>query len=664
MSKYLTSKRFVVQLIIVFVIFTLGSTLLLGVPALLLLERQTNHQIEALVDQSIRTTIALFDNQIIRLDNLARLLAERPTLTMMVNEDGSPHELSQYLLDFLENSELDAVLICQKEMLLASIGDVFDLNICSDEIDHVSDVFSEDVLLLSTATLEGSSDNNTRIIVGQRVSTVLNSFNEQTGMAYWLVTDSETLVSTINGLENARALIESFEEDYQTFESPMGVFMMGSIKLESSQGFRLFGLLDIGESLAQTRQVREWVMIGLFVVSLFGAGVAVLVSRRISKPLDQLAEAAASLREGDLTTPLTTPSEMWEISQLSNALEDVRVSLKHSLDQLQKEKLWIESLMNAMVEGLITIDDQARITFASRPIENIFNADLTSLLGKHLDDLFVPIGDEVLFSQQIPDQNQVRRIPVQLHDREALLSVSTTTFVPADAGNASMALMIRDVTNEEHIHRLLGEFMANITHEFRTPLSALAASVELLLDELPELSMDEMRQLIEALNIGIIDLQSLIDNLIEASSIEAGRFKVNPHKVELSAILSDALKTAKPLLRKKGLALHMSKPIPSFLVMADRRRTVQVLINLLSNAIKHSPEGGALSLQILMMENEVLLKIQDEGQGVMPDFQEKIFKRFMSTDINQDLATAGMGLGLSVVKAVVEAQGGKGGFSK
>ena len=96
--------------------------------------------------------------------------------------------------------------------------------------------------------------------------------------------------------------------------------------------------------------------------------------------------------------------------------------------------------------------------------------------------------------------------------------------------------------------------------------------------------------------------------------------------------------------------------------MADRRRTVQVLINLLSNAIKHSPEGGALSLQILMMENEVLLKIQDEGQGVMPDFQEKIFKRFMSTDINQDLATAGMGLGLSVVKAVVEAQGGKVGF--
>jgi len=204
--------------------------------------------------------------------------------------------------------------------------------------------------------------------------------------------------------------------------------------------------------------------------------------------------------------------------------------------------------------------------------------------------------------------------------------------------------------------------MANITHEFRTPLSALAASVELLVNELPDLSKEEMGGLLEALNIGIIDLQSLIDNLIEAASIEAGRFKVNPKAIPLSAILDDVHNTMQPLLRKKSLSLQMPKSRPAFLVRADHRRSVQALINLLSNAVKHSPEGGSIVLRTLLMEESVLLEIQDEGQGVQPEFEDRLFKRFTSPGPTQDLSAVGMGLGLSVVKAVIQAQGGKVGF--
>ena len=166
------------------------------------------------------------------------------------------------------------------------------------------------------------------------------------------------------------------------------------------------------------------------------------------------------------------------------------------------------------------------------------------------------------------------------------------------------------------------------------------------------------------MNIGIIDLQSLIDNLIQAASIEAGRFKVNPQEVELSTIIVAGINTIQPLAKKHGLMINQPKEKQSFLVKADKRRTVQVLINLLSNAIKHSPDGGIITVTTLILENEVLIEVQDEGQGVSSDRQAQLFNRFVAPISEKDFSEIGLGLGLSVVKAVVEAQGGKVGFKE
>lgn len=647
---------------VVFVLFTIGSSVLLGVPAALLLNRQTNAQLQALIDQSVQTTAALYDSQIIQLKSQATLLAGRPTLNAMVFEPVNSQALDQYLEEFLVNADLDAIIVCQKGIPLAATGAQVDPVLCGDVDNAALQTFESGAWLVAAAPLVEKDFSEFKIVVGQSVARVLAEFRDQTRMDYWLISESgSTIAQTFDGLELS---VENFEgnlSNYETLQVQDGSYMLVEVRPGELPGYRLIGLFDIEPSLARMRQFRSLILIVLAGVSLLGAILAVLVSRRISKPLNQLARSAASLREGDLETPFTTPSDVWEINELSNALEDARVSLKHSLDQLRVEKLWIENLMNSMVEGLLTVDDHGRITFASESIERIINLDLSLILGKHLDEIFVPPQGEEKFSQQIPGKNQARRIPVLIKDQEVLLSVSTSAVVPAEAGNATKALMIRDVTNEERIHRLLGEFMANITHEFRTPLSALAASVELLVDELPNLSIEEIGQLLNALNIGIIDLQSLIDNLIEAASIEAGRFNVVPREVELSAILKDAMNTIQPLLLKRGLRFQKPKSMPSFLVRADHRRTVQALINLLSNAVKHSPEGGTILLRTLLMAEEVVLEIQDEGEGVQTEHQDQLFKRFASPD-SQDLSTMGLGLGLSVVKAVVEAQGGRVGY--
>jgi signal transduction histidine kinase len=183
------------------------------------------------------------------------------------------------------------------------------------------------------------------------------------------------------------------------------------------------------------------------------------------------------------------------------------------------------------------------------------------------------------------------------------------------------------------------------------------------LDNLHSLSHAEIEELLTSLDLGIISLQTLIDNLIEASSIEAGRFNVHIQDVPFESILNGAQEVIQPLAQKYGLTLVSAPVEASVHVLADQRRTVQVLVNLLSNAIKHSPEHG--TIQIKYSRNDGILRIEviDEGGGVPLDQRKDLFRRFAHLETTNERARQGVGLGLSVVKAIVEAQQGEVGIT-
>ena len=665
--QFLSSKRFVIQLILVFMVFILVITLGLGLPTILLMSRQTENQLKALIDQSSQTTIALLENEATQLQNLALLIAERPTLNHLLKErDGQL--ISDYLEDFLNNAQTDAIAVCQSQNLIAMAGDHAKPALCKDTENRRLTVSGDQVWWLSTANIIDSEIDATTIVVGQLMDSIFEEFTRQTQLYYLLFYDGSLLAT--NFQQNAKLLASQISANTAHYEqisfsdasASQQPFMAALIPVTDQPDFQLVGLLNIEPSIVINRQTRNFVVIILTFVSLAGIFLAVLVSQRISKPLNQLARSATALQEGDLTSRVTNSSKIWEIGQLTNALEDARISLKHSLDQLRMEKEWIESLLDSIVEGILTIDNQARITYASKAIEQMVGMDSTILLGHSVDRFFISQPGEDLFSHQIPIQNQNCRIPVILNDQEILISVSASTFVPPEAGNATRALVIRDVTDEEKIHRLMGEFMANITHEFRTPLSALSASVEILLDKLPDLSKQEIEQLLHALNIGIINLQSLIDNLLEAASIEGGRFKVNPKSVEFQTILDEAINTVDPIVKKHDLRISQPKNKQTFQVMVDQRRTIQALVNLFSNAIKHSPRGGVITLTTVILGKEVMIEVCDEGEGVSKDRQAQLFSRFITPSTEDDPSHFGIGLGLSVVKAIIEAQNGSVGF--
>ena len=176
--------------------------------------------------------------------------------------------------------------------------------------------------------------------------------------------------------------------------------------------------------------------------------------------------------------------------------------------------------------------------------------------------------------------------------------------------------VFRDISDEEARHRLLGHFLANIAHEFRTPLAALTASIELLLDQAPDLSAAELQELLNALHLGSLALQALVDNLLEGASIEAGRFRVYPHPTDLSAIVAEAAQWMQPLLEKRQQRLEVIPAVSPLTVRADAKRTVQALVNLLSNASKYSPEASTITIRVEDAGEYARLSVCDQGPGL------------------------------------------------
>jgi two-component system, OmpR family, sensor histidine kinase ResE len=658
------------QLILTFLVSSLGIGLTIGLPAILIINRQASLQAQRLLEQAALTTRAFLENEQADLQNLGLLISQRPTLIRLLDEKddiGFP----DYFETLGQGSNLDLLLICVGDEEIAMFNrSEPPAGLCAKkpQTGYAVSASGNIFYLYTTVDLELSRQPDDRVIVGKRTSATLSMLQSETGLTYFLIQQNKVVNASDSSLmaTSAAELLRHANQPFgasiaqQAIEIHSRRYLVADLPLDPTLGIHLVSALNIDEQIAIQRNLTDSLTLGVVFIVLVASGLGAWQSQRISGPIAKLANAAQKFRQGNLDAPVNAQSSVLEISQLANTLEDARVALQHSVGQLQTEKAWIEHLLNSIVEGTLTLDGKNQITFASVGVGKILETAPDLFVGQRADDIFITAEEEISFSNQLPETGQQATISIRLASgKERLLSVSTAKFLPPIASNANRALVIRDVTNEEYVHRLLGDFMANITHEFRTPLSALGASAELLLDNLPNLNREEIQGLLVSLNLGIINLQTLIDNLIEAASIEAGRFKISTQPVRFEAILQDAKAMTAPLAEKYNLRLDFQSAPGPLVVHADQRRTVQVLVNLVSNAIKHSPEGGCIQVTHKISEGHLLVEVSDEGGGIAAEIRENLFRRFSHLETQAERARQGLGLGLSVVKAIVEAQRGE-----
>lgn len=220
-------------------------------------------------------------------------------------------------------------------------------------------------------------------------------------------------------------------------------------------------------------------------------------------------------------------------------------------------------------------------------------------------------------------------------------------------------MVLSEITQEETVQQLRSYFLASITQEFRTPLSALNASVEFLLDEVENLSKEETRDLLRSIHMSVTGLQTLIENLLESINIEAGHFTVKPQVIDIDEVVMGALCIMRPLLDRRQQQIVVNKLTALPKIQADPTHLQQALVNLLSNASKYGPMEDQIDLILERTSNDSLrVAVADRGSGIPLADKEKLFHRFVRLD-TEDGTQYGVGLGLSVVKAIIQEHNGE-----
>ena len=663
------------QMILSFIALVLVTAVTAGAPAIWLIQDQLKRQAWDQVEQGRRATLALYAARQSDVTDLATLTAQRPTLRGLLAR-GEMDALPAYLRTLKTGARLDLVQICDAEgKVVAQAGEWVPDTLCAATMERgfhvVSMAWTSQAWLFGAHPIDEAADGaETRFLVV--VGVALNDafavqMRDQTGLEHTVLADGDLAATSLSGEvvshEPCRTSGSLAVEGgcQVTFGQDGASYYAVRIPL-SELGLEIEVALPVCDIVATQRRL-VWTLVGsILAVAAVGSGVGALLARRISRPLAHLTDAADALSKGDLSSPVEVETRVQEVALVAHALEGARADLGRTLDQLRQEKTWTDRLLEAIVEGIVTLDSDGCITFFSHGAEQITGVQRCQALGRSCDEIFRPLEVQESFCQLIPPPGIRQKIAVEFRDgRQAILAITHAPLLLPNGDDVQVALVFRDVSEAEAVHRLLGHFLANVAHEFRTPLAAVGACVELLLDQAPDLSAAELGELLISLHLGVLGLQTLVDNLLESASIEAGHFRVSPRPSDLSDIIAGAIRTMQPLLDKRGQSLRAELPAAIPVVRADPRRTVQVLVNLLSNASKYGPGEAEIAIGVTANAAGARVTVADRGPGISPEQRADLFRRFMRPDLGDDHVTAqyGAGLGLSVVKAVVEAQGGQ-----
>jgi len=643
-----------------------------GIPAFWLIGEQLDHQAWSQVDQGQRAAYALYEAKQSEVANLAILTARRPTFQeLLIQNDWL--EMEKYLETLKANTGLDLVVICESDSTAFSSSEPsHPIDPClSWKVDGFQILTTESipqVWLTAMYPVASAGTDQWLVLVGMVLDDeFVTQMLYQTGLENTIKVANHPVATSFSGGIELLGGISNNEVSSNAIDNTVFTkFELGGKPFYSAQSqlhnpsIQLEVALSVATILATQQNLVLILTISILSVAAMVSILGVFLARRISHPLVQLADTAGGFSKRDLSTPVIIDTQVWEVQEVAGALESARIDLQHTLSNLEREKAWVDHLLESIVEGIVTLDHQGHISFFSAGAEQITGWSRSEVLGRSFDQVFRLVEAEGPASDWIPVPGARKKMVVELSgERQAVLSFTGARIAPAEAGDTQVALVFRDISEEEIIRRILGDFLANIAHEFRTPLSAAAASSELLMDQLQDLSPAELHELLTSLHLGILGLQTLVDNLLESASIEAGRFWISPHRSDIGKIIAEAVQVIQPLLDKYAQRLIVELPTDIPEIFADERRIVQVLVNLISNASKYGPSDAEITISVIVDKNWVCVQVADRGTGIQNDRQGQVFRRFMYPGRLDKSEKVGAGLGLSVVKAVVEAHGGQ-----
>ncbi|MGJ3244330.1 MAG: ATP-binding protein [Opitutales bacterium] len=418
--------------------------------------------------------------------------------------------------------------------------------------------------------------------------------------------------------------------------------------------------LPLAGALQAQRQLGQQVLLGAFVSALAAIGVGWFAGRQATRPLRRLAEACSRLAAGDFSQQIPDQARD-EFGLVARTFNRMVRDVRERVAAQEREQARLAVLLRSLSDGVVALDAEGRITFVNQRALALVDPtrDRDALVGRRVQDWAraAAIRRTLQMDRDLPAPGS-GECRLEGPGRSVHVHIQAS-FLPAEAaGRPGLLIVLHDITEIRRLERARKDFMANLSHELKTPIAAVGALIDTVLDD-PTMDAETRQRFLDRIRRQNQRLSGLVRDLMTLARLETAETILDRNLLEPSETLKAVRLTFGPVARRRGIRLGLLLPDGPLYLAGDAQALEIAVNNLVANAIQHGAAGDRIDLVLAAEGAEsVVIQVRDTGPGIPEEQRERIFERFYRVDPARDRGRGGAGLGLAIVKHLTLGMGG------
>lgn len=386
------------------------------------------------------------------------------------------------------------------------------------------------------------------------------------------------------------------------------------------------------------------------------AAISVFIARKITRPVREIIEVSTDLANHKYDSRIHGKIS-GELQDLSISVNTLAESLETQMFEIKQNEQRLNAIVQNLVSGVMLINVDKQVIMTNRTMYQILGE--TEITGKPFYEVIKSFALSQLIEGTFETKTIQQKEIILYFPREMILDASVSPILGENGEITGIILLLHDITQIRHLENVRSEFVTNVSHELKTPVTALKGFAETLLDGT---MYDEvlLKKFLTIIKEESDRLHRLIMDILALSRIEQNPVAENVELVDVDEVIEQSARTIFEMATEKNIRVTIpEKTSASVMIETDRDKLQQIIINLLSNAINYTPVDGKVEVKLIEQEAEVIIEVTDNGIGIPAKDIDRVFERFYRVDKARSRHSGGTGLGLSIVKHLVENCGGR-----